>query len=232
VAGGLRAAGPRSDAKLPDAWAHDLAVSGLGRGKAAAPRGRRRVPTEGGDCTTHICAVDRQRNMVSLTNTAVSLYGSRMVVPGTGILLQNGMLWFDPEPGRANSVAPGKRPVVNMVPALGFRQGEPYLTVGAPGGRKIVSAIPQVIANVADAGDTPQQAIEAPRVHTEGGELWVDDRVGEKSLAALRRMAHDVVPKHQSYGTLYFARPVAIRIGKRGLEAGLDPLCAAAAAGV
>jgi len=232
VAAGLRVAGPRSEAKLPDAWAHDLAVGGLGRGKAAAPRARRRMATEGGDCTTHICAVDRQRNMVSLTNTAVSLFGSRMVVPGTGILLQNGMLWFDPEPGRANSVAAGKRPVVNMVPALGFRQGAPYLTVGAPGGRKIVSAIPQVIANMADAGDSPQAAIEAPRLHTEGGELWVDDRAGERSLAALRRMGHDVAPKHQSYGTLYFSRPVAIRIGKRGLEAGLDPLGAAAAAGI
>jgi gamma-glutamyltranspeptidase/glutathione hydrolase len=170
--------------------------------------------------------------MVSLTNTAVSLFGSRMVVPETGILLQNGMLWFDPEPGRANSVGPGKRPVVNMVPALGFRHGEPYFTVGAPGGRKIVSAIPQVIANLVDAGDTPQEAIEAPRVHTEGGELWVDDRVGERSLAALRRMGHDVVPKHQAFGTLFFSRPVAIRVGKRGLEAGLDHLCAAAAAGI
>jgi gamma-glutamyltranspeptidase/glutathione hydrolase len=232
VAAALRPRGPRSEAKLPDAWAHDAAVAGLGRGKAQAPRGRRRLATEGGDCTTHICAVDRQRNMVSLTNTAVSLFGSRMVVPGTGILLQNGMLWFDPEPGRANSVAAGKRPLVNMVPALGFKQGEPYLTVGAPGGRKIVSAIPQVIANIADGGDTPQEAIEAPRLHTEGGELWVDDRVGERTLAALRKMGHDVVPKHQVYGTLYFSRPVAIRVGRRGLEAGMDPLCAAAAAGV
>jgi gamma-glutamyltranspeptidase/glutathione hydrolase len=231
IAASLRAAGPRSEAKLPDAWAHDAAVGARGRGQAA-PRGRRRLATEGSDCTTHVCAVDRQRNMVSLTNTAVSLFGSRMVVPETGILLQNGMLWFDPEPGRANSVAAGKRPVVNMVPALGFRHGEPYLTVGAPGGRKIVSAIPQVIANIVDAGDTPQAAIEAPRVHTEGGELWVDDRVGERSLAALRRMGHDVVPKHQAYGTLFFSRPVAIRVGKRGLEAGLDPLCAAAAAGI
>ena len=232
VAAGLRAAGPRSDAKLPDAWAHDAAVGGLGRGAVAAARGRRRLATDAGDCTTHICAVDRQRNMVSLTNTAVSFFGSRMVVPGTGILLQNGMLWFDPEPGRANSVAAGKRPVVNMVPALGFRQGEPYLTVGAPGGRKIVSAIPQVIANIADQGDTLQAAIEAPRVHTEGGELWVDDRVGEGSLATLRKMGHEVVPKHQAYGTIYFSRPVAIRVGRRGLEAGLDHLNAAAAAGI
>jgi gamma-glutamyltranspeptidase/glutathione hydrolase len=232
VAAGLRAAGPRSDAKLPDAWAHDAAVGGLGRGRTAVARGRRRLPTDGSDCTTHICAMDRQRNMVSLTNTAVSFFGSRMVVPGTGILLQNGMLWFDPEPGRANSVAAGKRPVVNMVPVLGFRQGEPYLTVGAPGGRKIVSAIPQVIANIADQGDTLQAAIEAPRVHTEGGELWVDDRVGDRSLATLRKMGHEVVPKHQAYGTIYFSRPVAIRVGRRGLEAGLDHLNAAAAAGI
>ena len=232
LAGGLRAAGPRSDAKLPDAWAHDLAASGLGRGRAPVARVRHRLSTAGGDCTTHVCAVDRQRNMVSLTNTAVSLFGSRMVVPGTGILLQNGMLWFDPEPGRANSVAAGKRPLVNMVPALAFKQGQPYMTVGAPGGRKIVSAIPQVIANLADRGDTPQAAIEAPRLHTEGGELWVDDRVGERNLGALKKMGHDVIPKRQTHGTFYFSRPVAIRIGKRGLEAGLDHLNAAAAAGI
>jgi len=115
---------------------------------------------------------------------------------------------------------------------LGFRRGAPSLTLGAPGGRKIVSAIPQVIANLADQGDSPQAAVEAPRVHTEGGELWVDDRVGERSLAALRKMGHAVVPKRQAYGTIYFARPVAIRIGRGGLEAGLDHLNAAAAAGI
>jgi len=104
--------------------------------------------------------------------------------------------------------------------------------VGAPGGRKIVSAIPQVIANIADQGDTLQAAIEAPRVHTEGGELWVDDRVGARSLAALRKMGHEVVARHQAYGTIYFSRPVAIRVGRRGLEAGLDHLNAAAAAGI
>ena len=161
---------------------------------------------DGSDCTTHICAIDRQRNMVSLTNTAVSLFGSRMVVPGTGILLQNGMIWFDPEPGRANSVAAGKRPLVNMVPVLGFRQGRALFTLGAPGGRKIVSAIPQVISNMADAGDAPQAAIEAPRLHTEGGELLVDDRVGEAAVTALRKRKHPVTPKHCSVGE-FLLRP-------------------------
>ena len=66
-----------------------------------------------------------------------------------------------------------------MVPVLAFRKGEPLFTLGAPGGRKIVSVIPQVISNMVDAGDAPQAAMEAPRLHTEGGELLVDDRVGE-----------------------------------------------------
>jgi gamma-glutamyltranspeptidase / glutathione hydrolase len=209
----LKLSGPRSARSAPDPWRFEMS------GRAT-------------DCTTHLCAVDRRRNMVSLTNTAVSLWGSRMVVPDTGILLQNGMIWFDPEPGRANSVAPGKRPLVNMVPALGFKRGEPYLAVGAPGGRKIVSAIPQVISNMADLGDSPQAAIEAPRLHTEGGDLWVDDRVGEASLKALGRMGHPVVPKRTDPGTLYFSRPVAIRVTKKGLEAGLDPFHDAAAAGI
>jgi gamma-glutamyltranspeptidase/glutathione hydrolase len=213
IAAGLKAGGARRGGSLPEPWRYELG------GRAA-------------DCTTHLCAVDRQRNMVPLTNTAVSLWGSRMVVPGTGILLQNGMVWFDPEPGHPNSVAPGKRPLVNMVPALAFRHGEPYLAVGAPGGRKIVSAIPQVIANMVDLGDGPQAAIEAPRLHTEGGDLWVDDRVGEANLKALGRMGHPVVPKRSEPGTLYFSRPVAIRVTRRGLEAGLDPLHDASAAGV
>jgi gamma-glutamyltranspeptidase/glutathione hydrolase len=211
VAAGLKPGGPHTSRPAPDPWRYD--------------------PARGVDCTTHLCAVDRQRNMVSLTNTAVSLWGSRMVAPGTGILLQNGMVWFDPEPGHANSVAPGKRPLVNMVPALGFKKGEPYFTVGAPGGRKIVSAIPQVIANMADLADGPQAAIEAPRLHSEGGDLWVDDTVGEASLKALKRMGHPVVPKRTEPGTLYFSRPVAIRVTKRGLEAGLEPLHDATAAG-
>jgi gamma-glutamyltranspeptidase/glutathione hydrolase len=105
--------------------------------------------------------------MVSLTHTAVSLFGSRVVVPDTGILLSNGMLWFDPEPGKPNSIAPGKRALVNMVPVLAFRRGEPYLTLGAPGGRKIVSAIPQVLSNLADMRLGPQRAIER-RLHTGG----------------------------------------------------------------
>jgi gamma-glutamyltranspeptidase/glutathione hydrolase len=192
---------------------------------------RRRGPGAGVDCTTHVGAVDRHRNMVSLTNTAVSLWGSRVVVKDTGILLNNGMIWFDPEPGKANSIASGKRALVNMVPALGFRRGRPYLTVGAPGGRAIVSAIPQVIANLVDGPGSLQAAVEAPRLHSEGGDVLVSTRVGEAALAALARRGHSVVPKEESYSTINFARPVAIGVTAKGLEAGVEQYGAAAAAG-
>ena len=197
-----------------------------GRGGAAGPRGGRAL-----DCTTHVGAVDRDRNMVALTHTAVSLWGSRVVVKGTGILLNNGMIWFDPEPGKANSVAGGKRGMVNMVPALGFKRGKPYLTVGAPGGRAIVSAIPQVIANLVDGRGSLQEAVEAPRLHTEGGDVLVSTRVGEAALAGLARRGHAVVPKDESYSTLNFARPIAVRVTPKGLEAGLEQFGMAWAAG-
>ncbi len=185
----------------------------------------------GGDCTTHISVVDRHRNMVALTHTAVSLFGSMVVVPGTGILLNNGMIWFNPEAGRPNSVAPGKRALVNMVPVLGFKKGEPYLTLGAPGGRRIVSAIPQVIATLVDSGSDLQEAIEAPRLHAESAEVLIDARVGDKALAALGRLGQKVAPREETYATLNFAKPVGVRVGRRGLEAGLDTLRPAAAAG-
>jgi gamma-glutamyltranspeptidase/glutathione hydrolase len=185
----------------------------------------------GGDCTTHIGVVDRQRNAVTLTHTAVSLFGSHVVVPGTGILMNNGMMWFDPRPGRPNSIAPSKRALVNMVPVLGFKKGKPHLTLGAPGGRRIVSAIPQVIATLTDTRCSLQAAIEAPRLHDEGRELLVDARVGEKALTALRGLGHEVSPREETYATLNFAKPVGIRVGPRGLEAGLDHLRPAAAAG-
>jgi gamma-glutamyltranspeptidase/glutathione hydrolase len=229
------------DPSMVDAPWERLASKAYAREVAAALRRRRMKPAStdaalgavaaGGDCTTHISVVDRQRNMVSLTHTAVSLFGSLVVVPGTGILLNNGMIWFNPEPGRANSVAPGKRALVNMVPVLGFKRGEPHLTLGAPGGRRIVSAIPQVIATLVDTGCELQAAIEAPRLHAESDETLLDERVGPKALAALGRLGQRVAPREETYATLNFAKPVGVQITRRGLEAGLDALRAAASAG-
>jgi gamma-glutamyltranspeptidase / glutathione hydrolase len=211
---------------LSKAYAREVAAE-IRRGKPAPGRTPRRTE----ECTTHLSVIDKQRNMVSLTNTAVSLWGSRVVVPGTGILLNNGMIWFDPEPGKANSVGPGKRGLVNMVPVLGFKRGAPAFTAGAPGGRGIISALPQVVSNLVDLKATAQAAIEAPRIHTEGAEVMVSSRVGDKALAGLAKRGHKVDAKDESYSTLNFARPVAIRVTPKGLEAGCEQYSAASAAG-
>ena len=103
-----------------------------------------------GDCTTHFNVVDSDRNVVSCTQTAVSLFGSGIVVPDTGILMNNSMIWFNPRPGYVNSIAAYKRPLVNMSPIIASNNRRPVLALGAPGGRKIISAVLQVLLNIVD----------------------------------------------------------------------------------
>jgi gamma-glutamyltranspeptidase len=94
-----------------------------------------------------------------------------------------------------------------------------------------VGARVQAIANMADGGGSLQGAVEAPRVHTEGGDVLVSTRAGEAALAGLARRGHTVVAKEETYSTLNFARPVAIRVTPRGLEAGVEQFGMAWAAG-
>src|SRR5258708_26138942 len=91
--------------------------------------------------TTHFCAADSQGNMVALTQTLMSLFGSCVMLPKTGITMNNGMLWFDPEPNRPNSIAPGKRPLCNICPVVVTKDGKPWFAIGASGGRRIVPAV-------------------------------------------------------------------------------------------
>jgi gamma-glutamyltranspeptidase / glutathione hydrolase len=120
---------------------------------------------------------------------------------------------------------------VNMTPFLALRDGAPYVAVGAPGGRKIVSAVPQVLANMIDGALGPQAAVQAPRLHTEGGPLQVDDRIGPATIASLRRRGHRVTPLAETYSSFYFARPQVIQVTARGLAAGVDHLRPATAMG-
>src|SRR5207249_3185052 len=180
------------------------------RSERPRPPASQAAPRRAGDeCTTHIGVVDKARNMVSLTHTAVSLFGSRVVVRGTGILLNNGMIWFDPEPGKPNSIGPGKRALVNMVPLLAFLRGEPCLTLGAPGGRRIVSAIPQVIASLVDARGSLQAAIGAPTVRAHGRSARRDLRDTE-----LREARRDPGREEGARGG---TRPPAAGGGRRAL---------------
>jgi len=163
-------------------------------------------------CTTHLGVIDRDRNMVSLTNTLGELFGCRVVIPGTGILLNNGMVWFDPRPGRPNSLAGNKRPLVNMTPALVLHNGRPFMSIGAPGARRLITGIFESILNVLEFGLGIQAAVSAPRVHCEGPETHIDSRIPAETRDILAAMGHRLVVLEQTIAASDFGRPVGILI--------------------
>ncbi|MEZ5041999.1 MAG: gamma-glutamyltransferase [Saprospiraceae bacterium] len=131
--------------------------------------------------TTHFSVVDAEGNAVSLTYTLEYSYGSRIVAEGAGFLLNNEMGDFNPVPGLTNSqgligtppnlVAPQKRMLSSMSPAIVAKDGKPLLVIGSPGGRTIINTVMQVILNVIDHGMDVAQAIEAGRIHHQ----WLPD---------------------------------------------------------
>jgi gamma-glutamyltranspeptidase/glutathione hydrolase len=142
--------------------------------------------------TTHVNAVDRDRMCVALTATLGGGFGSAVMIKGTGIILTNGTYWFDPRPGRPNSIAPGKRVLWAGAPTIVLRGGEPFLVCGAPGGRKIMSAVMQTVVNAIDYGDGPQAATSRPRIHDEGEKLQIDSRIPEDVRNALGAMGQEI----------------------------------------
>ena len=128
-------------------------------------------------CTTHFNVVDSDGNMVAVTQTLLSVFGSRYVLPSTGILMNNGIFWFDPRPGQPNSIAPGKRPLTNMSPLLATRDGNAWFALGGSGGRKIFPAVFQIASMLIDHGLSLEDAFHRPRIDASGGEfVGVDPR--------------------------------------------------------
>jgi gamma-glutamyltranspeptidase/glutathione hydrolase len=152
-------------------------------------------------CTTHLCVVDRDGAMVSLTQTLLSVFGSKVISPQTGILLNNGIMWFDPRPGRPNSIAPGARPLSNMCPVIASRDGKPWFALGASGGRRILPAVLQIASMLADCGLDLESAFHTPRIDV-SGEAFVlaDTALPAEIRAALvgrfetRPVSHLVLP--------------------------------------
>lgn len=145
--------------------------------------------------TTHFSAADAEGNWVACTATINTTYGSKVVVPGTGVVLNNEMDDFSAQPGvpnhfgligaEANAVAPGKRPLSSMSPTLVLRNGQPILSVGAAGGPTIITQTLLAIINAVDFGRDPAEALAQPRFHQQ----WSPDelRIEKKFPAELRR---------------------------------------------
>ena len=142
--------------------------------------------------TTHLTTADADGNVVSMTQTINELFGSKVMVPGTGMLLNNTQAMFDPHPGQPNSVAANKRVVSSMAPAIVSHEGKPWLGIGTPGGVRIFPSIFQSIVNVIDHGMSLQEAVEAPRLWTQGQTVELEAAFGDDIRAGLSSMGHDI----------------------------------------
>jgi gamma-glutamyltranspeptidase / glutathione hydrolase len=137
-------------------------------------------------CTTHLTVCDQEGTMVAMTTTLLSSMGSRVVLPTSGVLLNNGVMWFDPSPNQPNSIAGGKRPLTNMSPIILKDGDRPWLAAGASGGRRILAAVAQVMSFIADFGMTPEQAAHQPRIDvSDPDSVSADPRLPADVIAAL-----------------------------------------------
>ncbi len=142
-------------------------------------------------CTTHFCVTDQNGLTVSSTITLVTLFGSKVISPRTGVLLNSGMAWFDPVPSRANSIEAGKLCLNNMAPTLVHQSNGSQIAVGAAGGRKILPAVAQILSYMLDSGMSLQNACFHPRLDVQfDNTIVADDRIDSKTLSLLGNLGN------------------------------------------
>jgi gamma-glutamyltranspeptidase/glutathione hydrolase len=142
--------------------------------------------------TTHVTVADGDGNIITSTQTINSLFGACIVVPGTGAILNNYMYVFNPHPGFATSIAPGKRVTGNIGATICKRDGKPIYALGLPGGFKIPSVVAQAVVNLIDHGMSLQEAVEAPRVFAKGPIVELEKDFNPALADELRDLGHPV----------------------------------------
>jgi gamma-glutamyltranspeptidase/glutathione hydrolase len=151
--------------------------------------------TAGG--TVHLSAVDSAGMMVAITLTHGESFGAQVTVDGLGLILGHGMSRFEPAPGKANSIAPGKRPLDNMCPTIFSRSGKPVLAIGAVGGRRIPCVVFEVLMGLIADGRSLDDSMTMPRLTTEGGKvIYVEPGRPEAELKYLKQVGY-VIDKPQ-----------------------------------
>jgi gamma-glutamyltranspeptidase / glutathione hydrolase len=171
-------------------------------------------------CTTHLSVVDKDGNMVSLTQTLLSVFGSRVVLPESGILMNNGIMWFDPRPGKPNSLEAAKKPLCNMCPTIVLYKSGTKLALGASGGRRIFPAIFQTISFLLDYKMNLNNAFITPRI----------DYSGESRILVNKNLTEDIINNLDNYNDTtivpdsvfshLFAAPNAVMQESSGIKYG------------
>jgi len=162
------------------------------------------VPPSTQKHTTHIAAADAEGNWVAITATVNTSFGSKVMVPGTGVVLNNEMDDFAIAPGvpnafglvgaEANAVAPGKRPLSSMSPTIVLHDGQPILTLGAAGGPKIITQVVSVLVRTTDLGQSLADALASPRLHHQWlpNTLLLEDAFPDRLANQLHQWGHTI----------------------------------------
>jgi gamma-glutamyltranspeptidase / glutathione hydrolase len=182
--------------------------------------------------TTQVVAADRNGNLAALITTIGADFGSLVAVPGTGIVLNNSMINYDPRPGRSNSIAPGKMPFFAVPAIVAARDGRAAFAAAGSGGYPILAGVISTTVGIADHGMGVQAAIDAPRVHSQGNRTFIDARVGPEVLADLTTRGHELVVQAVTPGELPFSRVSAVAVEDGSLTAGAGPAWNTAAGGL
>lgn len=179
--------------------------------------------------TTHFSCADSEGNWVACTATVNTSFGSKVIIPGTGVIMNNEMDDFSIAPGvpnafgllgaEANAVAPGKRPLSSMSPTIVLKDGKPILAVGAAGGPTIITQTLLAIIHTIDFGLPIQKALAQPHFHHQWtpDQVRIERKIGEKVLAELRDRGHTL----KLYNQMGATQATSFRNGK--FEAAHDP---------
>jgi gamma-glutamyltranspeptidase/glutathione hydrolase len=175
-------------------------------------------------CTSHFCVADSQGNVVAWTQTLLSRFGSFVLSPSTGVLMNNGMMWFDPVPGKPNSIRPGARPLSNMCPTVALSPRLGALAIGASGGRKIMPSVAQILSFLVDFGMDLSAAFACPRIDVSGGEVaLIDRRLGQSVMSAIGKSMKAELTDLAPYPA-QFANPSAAQAAPDGSKLGAADL--------
>jgi gamma-glutamyltranspeptidase/glutathione hydrolase len=197
------------------AYARKLAER-IVRGKKASVD--RLDPIDESPHTTHVCSLDSRGDMVTMTHSLGMPSGA--ITPGLGFMYNGCMAVFDPRPGRAGSIAPGKSRFTAMSPTIVFRGDNPRLAIGAPGGTYITMAVLQGIVNVLDFGMNMLEAVSAPRITANSNTIDVSNRIPTWTTRELESQGYPVARSPLSYA---FAALHGIRIDGHTVEGAADP---------
>lgn len=143
--------------------------------------------------TTHFTTVDRWGNVAACTSSIERIFGSGIMVPGYGFLLNNDLTDFDPEPGTINEPNANKHAISSKSPFIAFHNGKPFFTLGSPGATTIVASVLQVFLNVVEYHMDLKEAVKEPRIYiTADLEIQWEDGINEEALEKLKELGYEL----------------------------------------